>query len=101
MIKLWELRQKHFWLAFFLIAAAVGGSLVYHVTIAQSFTKNLPWRPALYIAYVLGVVLMILAGINPSWLKNKLHSKSGSGEISRQDIPIHQTQWVNGLAHPV
>ncbi len=92
-IKLWQLRQKHFWLAFFLIAAAVGGSLVYQVIIARSFTKNLPWLPALFIAYVLGVVLMIPAGINPSWLKIKLHSKSRLGEISAQDIPIHQTPW--------
>ncbi len=62
-INVWRLREKHFWVVLFLIAAAVGGSLVYQVYIAQSFTKDLPWLPALYITYSFGVVLMISGGI--------------------------------------
>jgi 4-amino-4-deoxy-L-arabinose transferase-like glycosyltransferase len=98
MITLWRLREKHYWLAFFLIAAVVGGSLVYQVNIAQFFTKDIPWLPVLYISYAIGVVLMIIAGIYPSWLKNRIHSKSRLGELPAQHDPIHlsqRVQWIN------
>jgi 4-amino-4-deoxy-L-arabinose transferase-like glycosyltransferase len=95
---LWKLREKHFWLALGLLAAAIGGSLVFQVRIAQYFMKDVSWLPVLYILYSLGVVMMVTGAIYSAQLKKI--SNPGLSEIPAQQIHTRHPQrdeWIGAF----
>ena len=71
-VVLWRLRDKSLWLSTFLITFFSGMSLLYQYSIAESFVRDVPWLPYLYIFFTVGVCLIVLDGlflsIKPYWI---------------------------------
>ena len=60
---LWRMRSQHMWFSIFSITVITGFSLLYQYSIAESFLRVISWLPWLYVFYILGVCLIVLAGI--------------------------------------
>jgi 4-amino-4-deoxy-L-arabinose transferase-like glycosyltransferase len=60
-IELWQLSQKHFWLAGTLLTLSAGGTLAFQFMTARSFAQNIWWWSVTIALFAIGFVLMVMA----------------------------------------